>query len=481
MDPRDEGGPLDKFLASGIAASQKNPLIKNTFGRGLQTAQAVKHFSDHLLWEVLQPASKLITANRMYADVEANPDYDHLMVTKNGRDTVRREIAQVVNQAFGGLEWREMIWATPMARDVMRALIFAPDWTMANLQLAMVPDIIQRTLGIRIPITPVTQTDIRSRQLLEKNWPAFIYLVLMAVPAMWQFGIYSAFGDPDDEPFMWMNEKGKETSIDTTPLFRKLGRKFGITEKRRSYLRWGKSGYEIGGWFGNPWKTALGKSSMGVKVAWEQLTGRNTAGWDMPWTREEDSVPLGGVFMVNGSLMESRMGYVAQKFMPMTILNMLKGDRPPTFFAPASLGMSSYAAERQIADVLQAYADESLWYQIKGKPEQVKRLETLVDSTLEAAWRNGYEVKKVLSAAKGMAGSRQTAEFFAILEKDPKAPNLAKLEKVARSAQRINRMYRTIYTSIKNRYAKRGRRMTPAQQEALRESWQLAREKRGEI
>jgi len=70
---------------------------------------------------------------------------------------------------------------------------------------------------------------------------------------------------------------------------------------------------------------------MGVKVAWEQLTGRNTAGWDMPWTREEDSVPLGGVFMVNGSLMESRMGYVAQKFMPMTILNMLKGDRPPTF------------------------------------------------------------------------------------------------------------------------------------------------------
>jgi len=143
--------------------------------------------------------------------------------------------------------------------------------------------------------------------------------------------------------------------------------------------------------------------------------------------------------------------------------------------------MSSYAAERQIADVLQAYADESLWYQIKGKPEQVKRLETLVDSTLEAAWRNGYEVKKVLSAAKGMAGSRQTAEFFAILEKDPKAPNLAKLEKVARSAQRINRMYRTIYTAIKNRYAKRRRRMTPAQQEALRESWQLAREKRGEI
>jgi len=193
-------------------------------------------------------------------------------------------------------------------------------------------------------------------------------------------------------------------------------------------------------------------------------------------------VPLGGVFMVNGSLMESRMGYVAQKFMPMTILNMLKGDRPPTFFAPASLGMSSYAAERQIADVLQAYADESLWYQIKGKPEQVKRLETLVDSTLEAAWRNGYEVKKVLSAAKGMAGSRQTAEFFAILEKGSKGPlNLAKLEKVARSAQRINRMYRTIYTSIKNRYAKRGRRMTPAQQEALRESWQLAREKRGEI
>jgi hypothetical protein len=482
LDPRDEGGPLDKYLRQGLEFAEKNAAVKYTLGAGLKAAQVAKKFGDHLLWEVLQPASKLMMAERTFAEILNNPDYDHLTSTAEGRALIRKDIAQVTNQAFGGLEWREMVWATPMARDIMRALVFAPDWTFANLQMAMVPDLLQKVSGVKMPFGPMAETDIRSKFLIEKNWPAFLYLTLMLVPAMWQAAIYYAFGHPDDgdEPLMFLNEEGKEFSVDISPVMRKLGKKYGVTEKRRAYLQWGKSGYEVGGWFANPLKTALGKSSMGVKVAWEQLTGRNSAGWDMPWAKDDVSVPFGGLFMVDGSLMKSRMGYVAQKFVPMTLLTYLDANRPSSLFAPTGLGMSQYKAERAIADILQAYGDESFWYQIKGKPEKVKRLETLVNSTLDAAWQNGYEVKKIMAAARGMAHGRQATEFFAELEKDPKKPNLAKLEKIARAAQRTDTAAKSFNRAIEGRYAKRSRDMTRNQRQALWEAWQVAQEKRGE-
>lgn len=388
----------------------------------------------------------------------------------------------VVNQAFGGLDWHEMVWATPMARSLLRMTWFAPDWTASNLQMAGVPDIFEKVLGVHMPLGPTATTGIRQQFQTEKYWPTYILLTLILVPAAWQYVIYAAFGNPDDgdEPFMWMNEEDKRSHIDVSPLLRRIGMKFGITEKRRAYLRWGKSGYEIGGWFENPWRSFLGKSSLAVKTAIEQFFNKNSAGWDMPWAEKDASVPMAGIFMVDGEFSKSRLAYVLQKFAPMTVLNALKGDRPPAFFAPTGLGMSEYKAQKAIAEVLQAYGDENLWYQIKGKPLYVKRLSTLVDSILEAAWRNGYDPKEVMSRAKSLAHGRQAIEFFAELEKHPKNPNVAKLEKIARSAQRTETAFRTLNASVTRKYEKRGRVMTDKQREALRTAWQAAQEKRGE-
>ena len=333
-----------------------------------------------------------------------------------------------------------------------------------------------------MPFGPTGTTDIRSKFLLEKYWPAFIYVTLMMVPAAWQAGIYSAFGDKDkgDNPWLWMNEEGKEMSIDMTPIYRALGKKFGKTETRRAYMQWGKSGYEIGGWFKDPWKTFLGKTSQPVKVLWEQLTGRNTAGWDMPWAKEDAEVPFGGLFMVDRELSKSRLAYVAQKFVPMTIMNMLKGEQPSTLFAPSGLGINSFKAEHTIADVIQTYSDESLWYQLKGQPDKVKRLETLARSTFEAARLNGYEPKKILATAEQMVHARFTKEFFAELEAHPKAPNLAKLEKIARAAQRSQMAVKAFYNAINRDYTTAGRTITDRQRGAMQESWQNAQENQGE-
>ena len=476
-----EGGPVDTFLAKAPDWLASNALTK-WMAPGARVARDFKRWGDHMLWEVLQPASKLMLAQRAWSEILANPAYDKFTTTAEGRTQVRREIAQKTNQIFGGIDWHEMIWATPMMRDILRATFFASDWTFSNLQAAMVPDLLQRLSGTRMPFGPTGVTDIRSKFLLEKYWPTYIYITLMAVPAAWQGLIYAAFGKPDegDQPWMWMNEEDKKFAVDLSPLFRAMDTKFGITEHRRSYLQWGKSGYEIGAWFKNPWQAFLNKTSMGVKVFWENMTGRNTAGWDMPWAQENASMPFGSLFAVNGSLAKGRLAYIAQKFVPMTLMNLISKDRAPSFFAPTSLGKNQMAAERQMADVFQAYGDDTVWSQIIGRPEKVRRLETLVNATLEAAWLNGYNPKELLTNAKRLVHARQANEFFTELERHPTNPNLAKLEKIARAAQRTDTMQSNFMKAVETRYGKRQRDWTPRQRQAFFDAWQNAQENQGE-
>jgi len=184
--------------------------------------------------------------------------------------------------------------------------------------------------------------------------------------------------------------------------------------------------------------------------------------------------------MVNGKLTESRLASIGEKFIPMTLMSWASGTRPPTIFAPVKLGMSSYLAEKQIAEVLYAYGDDDFRFKLKGQPRKVKRLETLVVSTLNAAWLNGYSVKDVMSRAKGMAHGKQAVEFFNVLEHNPKNPNVAKLEKIARAAVRTDTMAKTFSRNMDARFERRGRRMTDRQRRIMNAAWQKAREKREE-
>ena len=483
-----EEGPLDQQLARLAKAAEVNPIINRTIGTGARFLQKAKKFNDHVLWETLQPGFSFMTLQRVWDEIQMDSRYTKLLSTEAGIHAARRELALVVNQAFGGIHWRDQIWATPIMRDVIRCVLFAPNWTFANLQLAGVPDVLQALTGMNMPFGPRGEVGIRKDYLLSRSWPAFTLIVLAAFPAVVQGAIYAAFGDPDedDQPYMWMNEEYKELSIDITPIHRVFRRALdklpgvslspgsGTTERRRVYLRWGKSGYEILNWYKNPTRAFLGKSSLGAKTFWEQLTGRNTAGWDMPWTREHAYAPLGGLFTVDGKLLDSRLGYIAQKFIPMSVLNLIDPNRPASFFAPTGLGVSSYRAEERIADVLQAYGDEGFRYALKGHPEKIRRLETLVRRTLDAAWVNGYDPKQVMANARALVRAKQNAEFFAILERKPKEPNLAKLEEVARKAKRTDGTYKPMIAAVKKRYERRNRRITPRQRQALAKAWAKA-------
>ena len=480
LDPamKGESGPLLDTMTKGINLTS-NSLLMKPLNLGLRVTRSVKVHMDHLLWEVQQPASKLMLAERVFSETLANPDYAEILDAPGGHKKMRSEISRLVNQEYGGLDWREMLWATPVARDVLRAVLFAPDWTFSNLQVAMVPDFLQKITGVRMPFGPTGITDLRSQELLGKYWPAFLAITFGFVPIAWQLAIYGAFGDPDkgDQPLIFMNEEGRGDAIDITPLMRRLGLTFGKTEKRRTYLQWGKQAREVANWASDPLKTLKGKTSIGVKTAYEQITGRNTAGWNLPWARDDETSFLESWFIVDGKMSQSRLAYIAQKFVPMTVQSWVNSNRPPTIFAPIKLGMSSYAAEKVMADVFQAYGDDGFRRWLSGRPERVRRLETLVNDTLEAAWLNGYKVTDVMRRAKSMSHRARTKQFFDVLEKNPKNPDIAKLEEAATALIRTGDTARLLSTRIKNKYTRRGRRIAPAQRTAMWEAWRAAKEK----
>jgi len=396
---------------------------------------------------------------------------------------VKRKTITCANEAITQEQYEGAIWCPSVETGFWVAerdgLIFITGNTFSNLQVAMVPDFLQKITGVRMPFGPTGITDLRSQELLGKYWPAFLAITFGFVPIAWQLAIYGAFGDPDkgDQPLIFMNEEGRGDAIDITPLMRRLGLTFGKTEKRRTYLQWGKQAREVANWASDPLKTLKGKTSIGVKTAYEQITGRNTAGWNLPWTKDDETSFLESWFIVDGKMSQSRLAYIAQKFVPMTVQSWVNSNRPPTIFAPIKLGMSSYAAEKVMADVFQAYGDDGFRRWLSGRPERVRRLETLVNDTLEAAWLNGYKVTDVMRRAKSMSHRARTKQFFDVLEKNPKNPDIAKLEEAATALIRTGDTARLLSTRIKNKYTRRGRRIAPAQRTAMWEAWRAAKEK----
>jgi hypothetical protein len=473
---------VDALLTKGVDFLDKSAVSK-PLAFGLRTVRDLKRRADHFLWDAMQPTMKLMLAEHLLTECIGNRQYDDVLSAPGGEQRLRKDIASRVNDLFGGQDWTQHIWATPLVRDVLRASWFAPDWTLSNLRLAMVPDALQKLTGLEIPGVSQEEAGFGTNYMVTQYWPAFIGLVLMIAPTVLQAMIYAMFGDPDkDKLLMINNEAGKELSVDVTPLLRALGLSYGRTEQQRSYLQWGKSGYEILKWR-NPFTAYLSKSSTTVRILWEQLTG--TAAGDgfyrMPWADPHAS-KLGpyGFLAVDGSFWRGRLGYATQKALPMTLSGLLLHGRPPALFAPVSGGISRYRATVTIADVLYAYGKGSLRSELQGNPDKVQQLNTLVSGVLEDAWRNGGVPEDIMTQAKSMARGRYYKEMFDILNANPKNPNEGKLVSLASAVQRTDGAFSQLYKSVTDEYERRQRTIPETTQEALLLAWEKAAEQ-GEV
>jgi len=137
-------GALDAAFPKPIAAIPKTALAgwKNW-----------NRFMDFAMWERFNTGAKLTVFAKEYEKAilrnvelyKKNPNKYKL----RSEDDIGTDVAEYVNDAFGGLDWYRMsenttnrIWRTmkleansPSGRRLQQILMFAPDWTVANIRI----------------------------------------------------------------------------------------------------------------------------------------------------------------------------------------------------------------------------------------------------------------------------------------------------------------------------------------------------------
>ena len=330
--------------------------------------------------------------------------------------------------------------------------------------------------GIR-QIIRENQGSVQRKVELQRYWPAMAAIVMYGIPQAIQASIWAvskALPGPDDDestPFIAMNEAGKRglggfgAHIDITPILKKfgwvplIGYKGGKTGKRRVYLRWGKQATEVfEGWAGNSIQTAMNKTSVAVRTAFEQLFQINTAGWGMGFQDKG----ITGLVSGEKGLWDSRLASVVKKFVPMSLLSMMEG-RPSTFFAPASRGISNFAAQKRMAEILMTYADKGSYDVLMAREDYKVNLESLGNNIMDRAVINGISPESVLTGAKRHVLSHYYSEFFKALN----AKNSFKLERIANSILRLNSKLKNVEKSMKLRYKDASNREYSAEKQAV--------------
>ena len=439
-NPDITAGLINKDIQRGIdLLDDSDAYLAKVVKPGLQAFQNYKNFVDKFLWHTVHPTMKLYVAENIKAYIE---DQQGSPLTEQQYE----DIARFVNNALGGQEWDQYVWGTPKAKQMLHALFLAPDWTLSAANVAGITSWFPGLKGVVRPNLSKLETSV----MAKRYWPAMTAIVLAGIPNLIQFGIYSATAaagtlEDDDEPFTFLNERGRKTWIDITPLVRQLpGYQGGASGKRRVYMRWGKQAYEVfEGWVQKFGQTALNKSSVAVRTAFEQATGYNTGMMKMPFKGEGYL----GIINAQGSLFDSRAGAIGQKVIPFSVLALLQ-ERPSTFFAPAKRGASFGGTVMDMQKALEAYADPGVWEKISGSPVLSDNLEELMPAIIDAGQRNGVDTELALEQAVSRTRSKYYKEFFKHLNsgKNPK-----KLEQLSQSIIRLNGEIDQLHSSMGSR------------------------------
>jgi len=387
---------------------------------------------------------------------ELRVQYEHAGKPFDLREALR-PWAGLINDNVGGQNVNRYSWLTPGWRQALNLSLFSWNWSLSAWNQAggglltgalfknyMTPEQVSMTFG--------------------RIWPATFFHVLFAVPFLMQLGIWTLFSAPDDDeaktkfdkPFVWQNEDNRggfgQWYIDITPLARKTPWYRGDpTGNRRFYLRFGKQFQEVFRWFSDPINNYLGKQSQFARMAFEQATGKSPGSeWNLAFKNEGLA---GLITSEREGFAGSRIGMVAQKFTPFSVLAWAKVPEafPVQFIGPVSKGKSMTVAVQEAEAVLRTWAYR--YDEISKRPHIRKNIEALLPEILGAAQANGYDPKKVLESARGQVLRDLYRAFYVALNNSDET----EMDQVGRRIVRLNGAVENLKRSIKNRNSMYGK------------------------
>jgi hypothetical protein len=295
--------------------------------KGLPIANRITKFMagfnstwDKALWSYLHDTLKLYAYESLVAKMDTNLNAEQIIKSK-------REIAQFVNDTFGGLQWDNLM-ITPKEVQMMTWVLLSADWTISTTRQALsvtgIGKIHNETAGLRA-------------KLGWKFWiRAGLYFglgmnVLNALFREWDMRENPQYYEGDKftlfDKTMWGNSPGQKTYLFA-------GRYEDGSER---YIRWGKQFRDFFELFDNPLGKIGGKAAPIPTLLSEVFTGHTPSGF-----RIDDIYKQKGLKYALGIAKTA-----SKAFVPLSIRKAMQEDvewKATDLMMQSTKGMSRYAA-----------------------------------------------------------------------------------------------------------------------------------------
>lgn len=236
------------------------------------------------LWDNFHHPMKLMAfENRLTRAMKLQPNLT--------RDELAKDVADFVNDAFGGQNLKKLMF-NPKMQQAMHWALLAPDWTISNLRIAGVG-----STGVSGAVRGVLGNGRNAKeQLVGEYWRN-------ALPVF--FGSYALLNKALSDKWPWENAPGHEFDVS-------LGSK--DAKGRDEYMKLGKQFREPFRWLIEPEKIFGAKLSPAIRTVVEQVTKHSTTGFPTEFADKQGAIPMTIVESV-----PKRLKSVVDKFIPFSL------------------------------------------------------------------------------------------------------------------------------------------------------------------
>jgi len=345
---------------------------------------------DKSLWDYYHNGLKLYTYEKWTQD--ALKKY-----TTKSPTAIKEQVAQLVNDTFGGQVWEKLL-VTPKAQQVAHWALLSPDWTLSTLRQAAAPfakearGVLGRKFWLRAAFYMWGGSNIINGIMSQKHLGEWRW--------MWE-------NDPKHKTYIFMgfNEDGS-----------------------KKYLRFGKQYREIFEWFDDPIKKFGGKLAPTVREAYKQVSGVSPTGWEAEWK--------GKSFWDIGALGE-RAKSILEMGLPYSAKTIARSKSILGVAFPISKGLSWYEARELMTDAIQ------------------RKDRDMVTEIWRASLENNLNAKDIFNQAKGEVKAQARWEYKDVeklirdLRKMGKEEGLKKLQELKASGELTPEVEKQMKTILK--------------------------------
>ena len=275
---------------------------------------------DKALWNYLHDTLKLYAYESLVGKLDPKLTTD---LTKKSK----REIAQVVNDTFGGQNW-DTLMMTPKEVQMLTWSLLSSDWTLSTTRQALAPTgigkVYNETKGLR-------------KALGWKFWARAALYFGVGVNLL---NVLFRSKDMKDNPQYY--EDKEYSFLDKTMFGNTVGKKTYLFRGRYSdgserYIRWGKQFRDFFELLSTPFKKIGGKIAPVPQLISEMFTGHTFSGFE-----NDDIYGMKGLEKATGTVKT-----VGKAFLPISIRRFLQENietRPLDIAMQSSKGLSRYSA-----------------------------------------------------------------------------------------------------------------------------------------